>query len=345
MRSDARRLAWVTAGLAFIAFMVLVPLWAPVVLSAWFAMFMRPMLRHAATLFGGRRRSAAAVTVGFLLLVLAPVVVVIASAVSSVIGLVRGLLESASGRAALEQILHGRGGATPGFPPSRFDVREIADLVRTYGARAFGALQALAGAGALVVLGLFLFTVGVYSFLVHGRTSYAWLIRHTPLSRQHTRRLVRAFGETGRGLFIGIGFTATCQGVLAGIAYAALGIQSAFVLGALTAIAALIPTAGTLLVWGPVAAALAITGQTVKAIVMVLVGVLVIGTVDNVLRPIVSRWGRLTIPMFPLMLSMFGGLATFGAGGILLGPLILRLALEAIAMAREERIVGNTRAR
>jgi predicted PurR-regulated permease PerM len=333
-QSDTRPVAWVALACSLGALFVLMPLGAPILLSAWFAMFMRPVLVRATRLLHGRERAAAAVTVGLLLSALVPVVLVIASAVSNVVELARWFLKSESGRAALEQIVRGARGASEErrFLPDHFDTERIIELIRLHGERAYAAVQAIVGAGAIVLLDLFLFTVGVFSFLVRGHETYLWFEDRSPLSREHTARLAAAFTETGRGLFIGMGLTALLQGTVAGITYATLGIPSAFVLGTLTTITALIPSFGTLLVWGPVAAGLALTGQPAKATILVVVGVAIIGSIDNFLRPIISRWGRLTIPTFPLMLSLFGGVAAFGADGIFLGPLIVRLAMEALTI-------------
>ena len=63
-----------------------------------------------------------------------------------------------------------------------------------------------------------------------------------------------------------------------------------------------------------------------------------IGTVDNVMRPVFARFGKLHLSTFVLLTSIFGGLAIFGTWGLLLGPLFARLAKEALIMARLDRL-------
>jgi predicted PurR-regulated permease PerM len=109
------------------------------------------------------------------------------------------------------------------------------------------------------------------------------------------------------------------------------------VLGLLTCIASLIPSVGTALVWVPIAVGLALAGKTVSAAVLAAVGVFVIGTVDNVLRPVFARFGKLDLSSFALLVSIFGGLAIFGTGGLILGPLFVRLAKEALMIAHGDR--------
>jgi predicted PurR-regulated permease PerM len=70
---------------------------------------------------------------------------------------------------------------------------------------------------------------------------------------------------------------------------------------------------------------------------MTFIGVFVIGLIDNLLRPVLSRHGRVQLPTFVLVVAMFGGLATIGAWGLLLGPLLVRLAVEAVSIERDAR--------
>ena len=107
-------------------------------------------------------------------------------------------------------------------------------------------------------------------------------------------------------------------------------------LGPITGIASVIPAVGTALVWGPISLGLLLTNRPIKALVLVLPGVGVISLIDNLLRPLYARLGALKMPMFLLFASVFGGLAVFGTWGALIGPLIVRLAMEALSIAREE---------
>jgi predicted PurR-regulated permease PerM len=92
------------------------------------------------------------------------------------------------------------------------------------------------------------------------------------------------------------------------------------------------------LVWVPIAVGLALAGSWVRATIMVAIGIFVIGLVDNLLHPLLSRIGSLKLPTFVLVVAMFGGLATVGAWGLVLGPLLVRLAMEAVSIERDERV-------
>ena len=93
--------------------------------------------------------------------------------------------------------------------------------------------------------------------------------------------------------------------------------------------------------WGPITIGLFLTGNTGKALILAAVGIGVIGTVDNFLRPVFAKFGSLRMPMFLLFVSLFGGVAVFGAWGVILGPLIVRLLLEALDLRRESLATPN----
>jgi predicted PurR-regulated permease PerM len=100
---------------------------------------------------------------------------------------------------------------------------------------------------------------------------------------------------------------------------------------------------GTALVWIPLAIELAVTGQYWQAGVVVLVGAGVHSLIDNFVRPLLARYGRLTLPAFVVLVSMLGGAAVFGAAGALLGPLLIRLCVESLAIVSESHIEGTGR--
>jgi predicted PurR-regulated permease PerM len=330
-------LRWGAILFTIAAALMIWPLWQPLVLATWFAVLARPLMNGVSRVTRGRHRAAAVLTVALLLLVLVPIGLFVAALVSASIELLETLLKSKGGKEALEAIVSGGGAAG-----HQFGLNDIVALTRQYGERAAGLVTTVAGATAKGILGTFVFVLAAYAFLAEGREVYAWVEDHLPIAPRHFRRYAAAFAETGRGLVVGVGLTSVIQGITATVAYLALGIPRAFVLGVLTAFASLIPSVGTALVWGSVAVGLAITGHWGRAIIMAAIGVFVIGLAENLLRPLLSRHGSVQLPGFVLLVAMFGGLATVGAWGLLLGPLLVRLAVEAVSIERDERVVRAT---
>lgn len=328
----------VTLGIG--AALLLAPLWLSLVLAAWVAALVRPLVDKVARKLGGRTWAAAVVMVICLLALVVPVVILIGSLVISAYDFIHNVVSSADGQRALQNLVQGQ--AKLELP--KLELGKILNLFQQYASRVFGALRAVAGLVGSAFIGVFLFFLGVYTLILDGPRAWKWALRHAPIEPRHLERLCGAFYETGRGLLIGVGLTGLTQGVVATIAYFALRIPSALVLGLLTALASLIPSVGTALVWVPVAIGLALTGRLVAAGILVAVGLLVIGLIDNMLRPLFSRFGKLDLPTFLLFLSIFGGLAAVGASGIVLGPLIMRLFIEAAEIAREERFTVASQA-
>ena len=334
-RTDTLR--WATLTLCGGAVLVLGVNWAPIVVAAWVAHLTRPLLRRFSTAFGGRSGAAGAVVVLLLVTVLVPIATIVVSLGTSAVALGRLVARSSGGREAAASLVSG---VAPGGPSTPFGPSQLVDLGKEYGGQAWGVLGMVAEHTAGGVLGLFLFVMGVYYFLVEGPRTYAWLENRAPLAPTHVRRFRAAFHEVGKGLFIGIGLTGLAQAAVATIAYYFLDIPRALVLGMLTFVMSLIPSIGTAIVWIPIAVGLAVTGRTTAAAILVIIGVSVISTVDNLLRPMFARYGELSLSSFALLLSMFGGLALFGGWGLALGPLVVRLAVEALEIAKETHLFG-----
>lgn len=326
---------WLLVALIVAGAMVLLPFWTWLVLALWVGQLARRAVRPLTRLTGRRQRAAAILTAALIALLLVPVGLLLYTLIGDAIVLARRLAASPKVGEMFEQLVTksatGDGGADGGGGANPFN------LLVTHGDRAWGVISMILGIAAEVVLGLFVFLSATYAVLADGPRAYQWFEDHLPLDPRITRRFAAAFAETGRGLFIGIGGAGVAQAAIATIAYVVLDVPEPFVLGLLTLMASVVPSVGTAMVWAPVAIGLALIGRTEAAIGMGVVGVVVIGSIDNVVRPMLSRRGHLDLPSVLIMVSMFGGIALIGASGLILGPLVLRLAKEAMAIAREAR--------
>jgi predicted PurR-regulated permease PerM len=159
-------------------------------------------------------------------------------------------------------------------------------------------------------------------FLVRDGDDLAGRIaRAIPLRPELQRQLAGRFTTVLRATVRGTLVMAIVQGVLGGLIFWVLGLNAPVLWGAVMAVLSLLPAVGTGLVWVPTAVYLAVTGEVGKGIILVAYGLLVIGSVDNVLRPILV--GKDTqMPDYVVLLSTFGGLAIFGFNGFVIGPMI-----------------------
>jgi predicted PurR-regulated permease PerM len=136
---------------------------------------------------------------------------------------------------------------------------------------------------------------------------------------------------------LGTIITALVQGALVAVAFWITGLPSPVVFGVLTAVASFVPLVGTSLVVVPAAVYLAATqGIWWKGIFMVAWGVLVAGSADNVLKPMLIS-GRAEIGTLPVFFGVIGGLAAFGMAGLFLGPVLVALALVLLQFVEEAR--------
>jgi predicted PurR-regulated permease PerM len=319
-----------TAALVLGSVVVLAPFWPWLLLCAWFALASRKLLKPLTRLTRGRHRAAAVLTVGLVIGLLGPLLLIVVPLALDAVDVVRKIARSEDAHAILQQLVQPGGTAEPelGTLPRLFD------LVTEHGAPAWSIVTVVIAAAGDALLDIFVLIMGTYAGLVEGEAAWQWLEEHAPIDPVALRRLGHAFSETGRGLFIGIGGAAVAQSLAATALYAALGVPRALVLGLLTLVVSIIPSIGTALVWGPVAVGLALTGRPIAAVVLLGFGVLVIGSLDNILKPLLTKWGHLQLPTFLVLIGMLGGLVVVGPWGLLLGPLVLRLAKEAIALSR-----------
>jgi predicted PurR-regulated permease PerM len=131
-----------------------------------------------------------------------------------------------------------------------------------------------------------------------------------------------------------MGVTAAVQATLGGLALFVLGVPYAMPLTAVMFFCALLP-AGTAIVWIPAAIWLATAGSMGKAIALAGWGAGVVSTIDNVLRPLFAGRG-VNLSGMSLFLGMFGGVAAFGVVGLFLGPIVLYVARELLAILRRD---------
>ncbi len=137
---------------------------------------------------------------------------------------------------------------------------------------------------------------------------------------------LQAAGITVRAVVYGLVLAALGQGIMAGLGYYFAGVKAPVLFAVITSLLALVPMGATL-VWFPIGVMLILTDQLWPGIGLLLWGFLVVSTVDNVIRPLVIS-GASRIPFLVVLFGVLGGLTTFGAVGLFLGPVILAVLLS-----------------
>ncbi len=149
-----------------------------------------------------------------------------------------------------------------------------------------------------------------------------------PLYPEQQRALFNKFTAVIRATIKGTLVVAIVQGALGGLIFWSLGVHAPALWAALMAVLSLLPAVGSALVWLPVAIYVLVTGAIWQGIVLIAFGVLVIGLVDNVLRPVLV--GKETkIPDYVVLVATLGGIAIFGVNGFVIGPVIAAMFMAA----------------
>ncbi|MDD3016844.1 MAG: AI-2E family transporter [Comamonas sp.] len=162
-------------------------------------------------------------------------------------------------------------------------------------------------------------------FLLRDGQELALRVRDTlPLERQHKQELIEKFATVIRATVKGNLVVAAAQGALGGLIFWLLGIQGALLWGVLMAFLSLLPAVGASLIWGPVCIYYLATGDFTRGLILAAYGVMVIGLVDNLLRPLLV--GKDTkLPDYIVLISTLGGMSLFGLTGFVIGPVIAAL--------------------
>jgi predicted PurR-regulated permease PerM len=164
----------------------------------------------------------------------------------------------------------------------------------------------------------------LFFLLRDGRMLAARIREAIPLVPEYKRYLFTKFTTVIRATVKGNIAVAAAQGALGGLALWFLGVQGALVWAVLMAFLSLLPAIGAAIVWLPVAIYFLAAGPVWKGVALIVFGVVVIGMVDNVLRPILV--GRDTkMPDYIVLISTLGGMGLFGLSGFVIGPVIAAL--------------------
>lgn len=161
-----------------------------------------------------------------------------------------------------------------------------------------------------------------------------------PLSHSETDQVFKRIADTIHASIYGSVVVALVQGSLGGLMFWLLGLPAPVLWGFVMAVLALVPMLGAFLVWGPAAIFLAVNGQWGKALVLAAWGAIAMGLIDNLLYPLLVR-KRMRLHTVPVFFAIVGGIALFGAAGVVVGPLVLSITDALIDVWRRRTAHGR----
>ncbi len=180
----------------------------------------------------------------------------------------------------------------------------------------------------------FLFMIFTIFFLLRdGQRFLAKARDFMPFSEQEKDRLATQAKDMIVSTVYGGAIVAIIQGLLGGVAYYVLGINSPVMWGVAMSVMSFVPLVGTFSIWGPASAFFVLTGNPVKGAGLFIYGVLIISMVDNILRPLIIG-SRTKMPTILILFSVLGGIKLFGMIGFVMGPLIMAVFLSVLDIFR-----------
>ena len=187
-----------------------------------------------------------------------------------------------------------------------------------------------------LLLGTAIMTIGLYFFLLDGPKMLESFMGLSPIDDEHEKELAEEFARVSRAVVVATLLSALVQGLLAGIGFYFVGLDSIFLLTVLSAVLAMVPFVGAAAVWIPCSLYLFfIDNNMTAAIGLAIYGAAVISMADNVIKPFVLH-GQSNLHPLLALLSVLGGVATLGPIGILVGPMVVAFLQTLLKILRRE---------
>ena len=314
--------------LLYVAYLTVRPVLVSLLLAAALASLVAPVFRWAIRRFHGRRRLASACVVALVFVgILAPVGALAAFATERLIAEGTSLATSlqAEGPSSIERIAGHLGPLGPPVARAAADLQpRLAAAAPEIASRLGAFVSATSRAAFHIGIGLFLLGVALYYFFLDGHTWRERFVRMVPLAERDSRAFIDSFHRVSVAVVVGNLGTALAQAVVATLGYFLFGAPAPLIWGAATFFAALIPLVGPALVWLPVAIGVGVSHGWPRGIGLAIYGLVIISTIDNVVRPVLTRRGLQLHPLL-VFVAVFGGVISFGAAGLFVGPLVMAL--------------------
>jgi predicted PurR-regulated permease PerM len=322
----------VTAAMA----LILWPFFGAVFWATILAVLFMPLYRRLLRSMRQRRTGAALVTEGIIILiVIIPAAMITAALLQEGFGIYERLR---SGELNLTRLMQTIMGSLPPWVTSlleRFGLTNLGAVQERFSTGLSKGVQVAAGGALEMGQNTLDFLVGffvmlyVLFFLLRDGAQLAHRAREAiPLRRDILKKLAVEFTKVVRATVKGSIVVAAVQGFLGGLIFWFFDVHAPVLWGVLMAFLSLLPAVGTALVWLPVAIYFLLGGAIWKGVVLIAYGVLVIGLVDNVLRPmLVGKDAKM--PDYVVLVSTLGGMAIFGLNGFVIGPVIAAMFMAA----------------
>lgn len=328
------------AIMLYLCYLLAKPFLAPLVIATMLAVVFHPL--HARIrLYLRNPNAAAAVSTILVLLVAAVPLIVVGISVSRELNTVVQMLKDRSEyQGGLSPYVAHLGEALARTLGRYVDISEFdpqAALLR-WAEQISRSLLSIGAAAVTNLLSFLLDTIVVFFslffFFREGQSMRQGLAAMLPLSVDQTERLFKGISETMTANLYGGLAVGAAQGFLTGLAFWILGLSAPILWALVTALASLVPVVGSILVWGPAAILLFLSGHWIKAIILLGWGAAVVGQIDALVRPYIIG-AHVKVHTLLVFFALLGGVEAFGIVGIFIGPVVLSVTMAILDMLRK----------
>jgi len=308
-------------GLTVLGFFIVKPFIIPFVFALILAHFFAPIYKNILKKTGSKGLSSFSVCLLVALIIIIPVLVILAMVANEIQAAIARLsADPAPIRDAID-FTNKTLSTLPFFEPDKLlSTGSLLSFAKNFSQWSLGVLQG-AYTGALnFVLAMFIMFFSLFYMLIDGDKLAKKAMKIFPLKDKYDTLLLNDLNSIIRATIKGTIMVAIIQGLAGGILFAFTGVTSPIFFGVLMAIASVVPSLGSGLVWVPVGVVMILLGHPVEGVAILAVGALVIGTIDNLLRPKLVGHDTQMHPLL-ILFSTLGGIALFGISGFIIGPI------------------------
>jgi predicted PurR-regulated permease PerM len=331
--------AWLlAAGLGFLVYLVIRPFLTAMLWAGVLVVFFYPGHRWLLARIARPRAAALASTAVVAVLLAAPIAWLAPAFVEQSIDTV-GQLPS---QTIMERLDAAASWISEKAPSAAFEVEDVVrDAVRGIRGRIGEWSARLAGNLAAFVVDAIVLLLGLFYLFLDGARLVDLLRDISPFGgERHDRMMAETMDMISATIRAGL-VVAAAQGILGGLTFAVLGLPSPVFWGVVIAFLSLVPILGAWMVWLPAGVGLLLSGDVTRGAALLITGLVLISTIDNVLRPILIA-GRSQLNGLLVFVSVLGGMQVFGFIGLVLGPLTVATAVGLIRGYRESLKNGAT---
>lgn len=321
----------VLVGVSAVAYFILKPFLVPFLVAAILAHLFGFIYRWFLRYTGERRGVSSALTCFVVaLVILVPVVLISTLVVNEVEGVIKHFSGNGEGvKGTIENTIQ----SVASLPVLKsldierlIDRDVIASAVRGVSQNTLAIVQSTYRSVAHLIFVIFIMFFSLFYLLIDGSKLLGKIMQLSPLRDEYENKLVERFNSISRATIKGSLLVSLMQGFIGGMLFWMTGVPSPVLLGIIMTVSSVIPSVGAGLVWLPAGVIMIAAGNTAGGIVILIIGGLIISTVDNIVRQ--KLVGRDT-EMHPLIIlfATLGGITLFGISGFIVGPIILSLFL------------------